>query len=122
MDVAQAVTTAMFGPCALYLMATMPLAMFEIIIGDEEGRDPAGALFDHFQMFFDQRAHAADARTDVHAEPLGRNAFGGHAAVVIRLRRRGDRVLRKKIRPADFAARNIERRVKPAHLARKAHL
>ena len=36
-EVAQAVTMATFGPCALYLMATVPEAMLEIIIGTKKG-------------------------------------------------------------------------------------
>ena len=41
-DVAQAVTTHMFGPCALYLMAAMPDAIFVIIIGTKKGETLPG--------------------------------------------------------------------------------
>ena len=36
-EVAHAVTMPMFGPCALYLIATVPGAMLEIIMGTKKG-------------------------------------------------------------------------------------
>ena len=86
----------------------------------EKGRNPAGALFDKFRMFGNKRMDTADARPDVYAETVGRNALRRHAGIFIRLRSRRDRVLRVKICFAQISLRHIQRRVKPADFPREA--
>ena len=73
-------------------------------------------------MFGYQRMNAADARTDIHAEPLGVDAFGGHAAVLIRLRSRRDGVLAVEVGLADVPLRHIEGGVETADFARELAL